>query len=821
MKDQASDNTASLVPQEARRCRILHLEDSKADAEMVIERLHLDGFATEVERVETRGAFAHALTCIGPAYDLILADLALPDFDGMTALTIASTIVPDIPFIFVSGTLGEEQAIEAIRAGATDYVIKHRLKRLPVVVRRALDEVAERTERRAVEMALGRSEARYRTLFEAIDVGFCIVEVEFDAAQKAVDYRFTEINPAFEKQTGLRDAAGRWMRDLAPAHEQYWFDTYGQVARTGDPVKFEKDAAALGRWFDVNAFRVGDPGSYRVAILFNDITERKRTEELLRASTERLHELVGTLDLAPVMVSGLDGTVRFWSQGCEHLYGWSAQHAAGRLAHDLLRTEFPVPLSEIETALLRTGEWRGDLQHVCRDGSRLTATTRRVLCRDKAGEPMSVMESLADVTALRQAQEALQSLNADLERRVEARTVKLIAAEDALRQSQKMEAVGQLTGGIAHDFNNMLQGIGGSLEMMQLRVRQGRPAEVERFAGVARETVERAAALTRRLLAFSRRQSLQPKPVELDKLIEGLGELIRRTMGPASSVELRKSSPTCTVLCDSNQLENVLLNLAINARDAMPTGGRLTIETSEVQLREVDVAGEEGASPGTYIEVAVTDTGEGMDEATQARAFEPFFTTKPIGEGTGLGLSQVYGFIRQSGGIVRLDSVLDQGTTVRLYLPWQMPLWHVEAQPVQAVEQTSVDADKTLLLVEDEPAVRAVTAEHLRDLGYRVLEAADGPAAVRLLRSSMHLDLLLTDVGLPDGMNGRQIADAAREHRSRLPVLFITGYAGDAFNSDLAPEMQVMWKPFSLDALAVRVCGILGSRTGKDGLVEK
>ncbi len=401
---------------------------------------------------------------------------------------------------------------------------------------------------------------------------------------------------------------------------------------------------------------------------------------------------------------------------------------------------------------------------------------------------------------------ALREANETLEQRVAAALTGREDIEGVHRQSQKMEAVGQLTGGIAHDFNNMLQAIGGSLELARRRVEQGRAEEVVRYVEAARRTVERGAALTHRLLAFARRQALQPRAIEPDALVEGMAELIRRTVGPGVTVESRLRDGVWSVLCDPNQLENVLLNLAINARDAMPEGGRLTIGTEDVSLGEADIAGLEGARASDYVEIAVADTGMGMDEAIQAHAFEPFFTTKPLGQGTGLGLSQVYGFVRQSGGFVRLASAPGRGTTVRLYLPR-----HERAQGQQpqlpAAEPEGTGAGEAVLLVEDEAGVRELVAERLRELGYRVLEAADGPAALRLLRSGARVDVLVTDVGLPGGLNGRQVADVARERRPDLPVLFITGYAAVtlAHGAALDPGMEMMTKPFALDALATRI----------------
>jgi len=423
-------------------------------------------------------------------------------------------------------------------------------------------------------------------------------------------------------------------------------------------------------------------------------------------------------------------------------------------------------------------------------------------------------------TALAASETRLREANEMLEARVAERTAELMAAEAALRQAQKMEAVGQLTGGIAHDFNNMLQAISGNLEMMRRRAEQGRLDDTIRFAQNAHTTIGRASALTHRLLAFARQQSLQPRPLETDALVEDMAELIGRTVGPDITVELRLKDGIWTVLCDPSQLENTLLNLAINARDAMTRplsekacgsgahagDGRLIIGTANVRLERADVAGQEGAEPGEYVEISVSDTGSGMDEATRARAFEPFFTTKPLGQGTGLGLSQCYGFVRQSGGVIKLDSAPGRGTTVRLFLPrhLQAPTRKAE-QPVQSGMTELVAAGETVLLVEDEASVRSVTAERLRELGYAVLEAEDGVAALTLLRSVSHVDLLVTDVGLPNGLNGRQVAEAARERRPDLPVLFVTGYAGTVLDDQLASGMAVITKPFELDILTKQV----------------
>ena len=524
------------------------------------------------------------------------------------------------------------------------------------------------------------------------------------------------------------------------------------------------------------------------------------------AAEKRLCELVGTLDLATVMVRGLDGTIQFWSRGCERLYGWAPEEVVGRSAHELLQTEFPMPLAEIEAILLRDDAWHGDLRHVCRDGTPVVVAAHKALRRDERGRPAAVMESLADVTALRQAQVDLERLNAELEVRVQARTVELMAAEANLRQAQKMEAVGQLTAGIAHDFNNLLTGIMGSLELLQSRAAQGRLGQADHYIDAAQGAAKRAAALTHRLLAFSRQQTLDPKPVNANRLITGIEEMIRRTVGPAVTVEVVAAGGLWATLVDPSQLESALLNLCINARDAMPDGGRITIETGNRWL-DARAAHERDLPPGQYVSLCVSDNGTGMSTQVIAKAFDPFFTTKPIGTGTGLGLSMIYGFARQSQGQVRIYSEVGQGTMVCLYLPRHLNEAEEAESALDLAEAPRARQGETVLVVDDEPTVRMLVTEVLEDLGYTAIEAADGVAGLKVLQSDIRIDLLVTDVGLPGGMNGRQVAEAARVMRPKLKVLFITGYAENAVLSHghLDLGMHILTKPFAIEALASRI----------------
>ncbi|MGI4767942.1 MAG: ATP-binding protein [Janthinobacterium lividum] len=412
---------------------------------------------------------------------------------------------------------------------------------------------------------------------------------------------------------------------------------------------------------------------------------------------------------------------------------------------------------------------------------------------------------------------ALTGLNATLEDRVAQRTAELAAemaererAEEQLRQSQKMEAVGQLTGGLAHDFNNLLAGISGSLELMQTRMQQGRLHDVERYLRAAQGAAKRAAALTHRLLAFSRRQTLDPKPTNVNRLAAGMHDLMQRTVGPTIPIDVVEASGLWPALVDPSQLENALLNLCINARDAMPGGGRITIETANKWLDE-RAARQLDMPDGQYLSMCVTDTGTGMPPEVIARVFEPFFTTKPLGEGTGLGLSMIYGFAKQSGGQVRIYSEVGQGTTVCVYLPRHHGEVAEDDAGAEAVVAPASGAGATVLVVDDEPTVRMLVVDILEDLGCAAIEAADSAAGLRVLQSDARIDLLVTDMGLPGGMNGRQMADAARVARPGLKVLFITGYAENAVvgNGHLPPGTALLTKPFAMDAMAARIRSLI------------
>ncbi|GLZ23568.1 hybrid sensor histidine kinase/response regulator [Stutzerimonas stutzeri] len=693
---------------------------------------------------------------------------------------------------------------------------------------RMIGAMLDLTRVRAAEAALRQSEERFSAILQTIEAAFAIVQVKFDADDRPVDYQFVEVNPAFERQTGV-DLHGKWVTEFAPELERFWFDAYGHVAKTGEPASFESYAQAFGRWFDVRAVRVGAPADRRIAILFNDVTQRHDAEDRLRVSESLARENVQRVQLA-LAAGAIIGTWN-WDlrtdrftvdEGFARGFGLDPALGRERLSLEQIITSVhpedrPGLIAAIDEVIARGGAYAHQYRVRRADGRYYWIEANGRVDHSPEGIALSFPGVLIDVEDRRsieaerdRATAALRALNDTLELRVAERTAELIHAEEKLRQSQKMEAVGQLTGGLAHDFNNLLAGISGALDLMGMRISQGRLYDIDKYMLAAQSAAKRAAALTHRLLAFSRRQTLDPRPLDVNLLVEGMTELIQRTVGPSILVETVSAPDLWPASVDASQLENAILNLCINSRDAMPDGGRIIIETAN-QWLDAEAALANDLPAGEYLSLTVTDTGTGMAPGVIAKAFDPFFTTKPIGEGTGLGLSMIYGFAKQSGGQVRISSELGKGTSMCIHLP----RYHGEAgastaAPVQSAAALTGSCG-TILIVDDEPTVRLLLTDVLGDLGYTLIEAADSLTGLKLLQSDVGIDLLITDVGLPGGMNGRQMADAGREVRPGLKTLFITGYAESAAlgNSSLGAGMQVLTKPFSIDILATRVLELL------------
>ena len=626
----------------------------------------------------------------------------------------------------------------------------------------------------------------------------------FVAILSGPDHVYEYINEAYVTIAGPRDFIGRTVPDVFPElRDQGIYERLDQVYINGEryvarglPIRLVGETE--DRFIDLLYEPIRDDTGAVTGIFVGgyDATEAYRTAAALRELNadlegrviERSRERGLVWQLSPDLLGALNSDGYFISSNpaWHSVLGWSEAEVAAQSIFELLHPD-DVERTRAGFELTQRGQpaIRFPNRYRCKDGS------YRWISWVGIPEDGMVYCSGRDITDEVAAQD------------------ELALAHDALRQAQKMEAVGQLTGGIAHDFNNLLAGIAGSLELLDRRLSEGRADGVERYIAVAQASTRRAAALTQRLLAFSRRQTLNPAPTDVNRLVSGMGEMIRRTVGPSIDVEVVEAGGLWLTKIDRSQLENALLNLAINARDAMPDGGRITIETANKWL-DLRAAKERDLPAGQYVSVCVTDTGTGMASDVIERAFDPFYTTKPIGQGTGLGLSMVHGFAGQSGGQVRIYSELGKGTTMCLYLPrfvGELAAEVLDEHPSPSHQRQH----ETVLVIDDEETVRMLVSDVLGEAGYHVLQAAEGSAGLKILESELPVDLLITDVGLPGGLNGRQVADAARLRRPDLKVLFVTGYAENAAvgNGLLAHGMSVMTKPFAMSTLTTRVRDVL------------
>ena len=637
------------------------------------------------------------------------------------------------------------------------------------------------------------------------------VDIHELLVQSVLDYAIFMLDPTgkiVSWNPGAERIKGYAAQDIIGQHFSRFYTEEDRAA--GKPEEALATAREAGR-FTAEAWRVRKDGSRFWALVVidpirrdgkligfakitRDLTEQRNAQLAALESERRFRLLVqGVTDYAIYMLSP-EGVVTNWNAGAERIKGYTAdeivgQHFSRFYTEEDLEKEIPrIALEQARTE----GRFEAEGWRKRKDGTRFWASVIIDPIRDEGGTLIGFAKITRDLTERRETQLQLEQ------------------SREQLFQSQKMEAVGQMTGGLAHDFNNLLTGITGSLELMRTRLAQGRINELERFITAALGAAFRAANLTHRLLAFSRRQTLDPKPTDANRLITAMSEFVQRTIGPQITLEFAPAVGLWPTYCDANQLENAILNLCINARDAMPDGGTLTIETTNAWI-DTDTARQRDMQPGQYVAICVTDTGTGMPPEVITRAFDPFFTTKPIGQGTGLGLSMIYGFTRQSGGQARIYSEVGSGTTVRLYLPRYRGDAQEDVDDAVQAPAPRAGSGETVLVVDDEPSVRMLLTETLEELGYSVIEAADGTSGLKLLQSDIGIDLLITDVGLPGGMNGRQMADAARQSRPRLKILFITGYAENAAigNGQLEAGMHVATKPFNLDKLASRIKGII------------
>ncbi len=666
--------------------RVLLLEDSPIDAELVLSHLTRDEGDFSVRRAATRGEYLAAIA--EEVFDIILADYSLPDYDGLAALRAARESAPHTPFLFVSGVVGEDFAINALKQGATDYVLKRNLTRLPTAVARALTESKAQQERRQALLALSEMRERLQAMFDNAQVG--IIEIDL--------------------------SSGRVLRANPAGHELLGFA----------------------------------PGAME------------------------------GVDLREFSLTGDDDTARFYER---------ARRGA-----------------------VKTFSFE---QHYRRpDGKEIWASLScNVIC---TGETAYCLTTVTDITARKHHERELRRVNEGLEVAVAERTDELEAsnrqlvaeiaerrrAEATLRQMQRLEAVGQLTSGVAHDFNNLLTVVLGNLVFVRRTLGEDVDAEVRRRLSNIQDAAQRGAKLVGQLLAFSRRQRLDPAPVDLNATILEMRGLLQSTLGGSLNLETKLSDDLWFALVDVTQIELVILNLALNARDASPVGGALIVRTQNAMLEGAEAAAAQ-VTPGDYVALSVEDQGTGMAPEVREKAFEPFFTTKEVGKGSGLGLAQVYGFAKQSGGGAAIESVQGEGTKVRIYLPRATAAPAAKALRDGAADHGAHLHGRRILVVDDDPGVRDVTASFLRELGCEVLEASSGAGALATLNGATDVDFAVIDFAMP-GMNGRELADELKQRRPNLPLLFITGYADLTELGDVQDDLILM-KPFTNDDLRRRL----------------
>lgn len=778
--------------------KLLMVEDSSMDAELTLMRLERSGLHVQAQLVFDHVGVEHALR--EAHYDLILCDCVLPGSSGTEVLAIAQRLAPDIPFIFLSGIYGEEHAVEMIRLGATDYVLKKNLPLLPKAVRRALTEVQERQRRRRAEEALADVEARARFAIDAAGMGTWDMRPQeglllWDdrcktlfglptSTEMTLDVFYAGIYP--DDLPLVREAVDRAMRPGSDGQyrvefriaqpdgrEPRWLLSSGQSQFVdGQCVRFS------GVLQDIHTQRLATQALRQLNEMLGERVER-RTRERDRA-WELSQDLLAVLnkDLTPVALNPA------W----EASLGFSRE----RLSQSSLLHLLPEPDQELLlTELAALAHGRTSVRFV---GRVLHAGgQQRWLSWVVVPEDTLLYVVARDITSEREAAMGLAEANARLREQINERE----RIEAALQQMQRLEAVGQLTAGVAHDFNNLLTVILTGASFLERDLAKGDVDKARSRLTHIREAGERGAKLTSQLLAFSRRQRLEPVPLNLNRTLAGLEELLRRTLGGNVSVRLDLEPCLWQALTDPTQTEMIILNLAINARDAMPDGGQLTLSTRNGRV-EARPQRPEDPDPGEYVVLSIGDTGCGMSEEVLAKVFEPFFTTKDIGKGSGLGLAQVFGFAKQSGGGVHIDTVPGRGTQVAVYLPAVKDQAVNEPLPPRLSHSISASGgNRTVLLVDDDHLVRDMLGDVLRQYGYQVRQAHSGEQALALLDEQ--IDLLLSDFAMPE-FNGAQLALAARERYPHLPVVLLTGYA-ELQGLEL-PNSLVVQKPVQADELA-------------------
>jgi PAS domain S-box-containing protein len=760
--------------------RILILEDVPMDAELVEYELARAQIPFASLRVDTREDFARELDLFQP--DLILSDYTLPRFDGMAALSLARERLPTVPFLIVTGSVNEETAVGCMKAGATDYLLKSNLARIGPAIEGALARVQSRREKTLAQEALHRSEANLRAIFN--NSAQCFVLVDRDGAIQALNRTAVEWG---EQILGRRFQEGDRIYEFIPgAAEDYRAALGGEYRQVERCIR---DSDGVERWFDTTHAPVVDEQGEVIGVCLNaqDVSERKRWEQAQRESEARYRDLFDNAsDL--VCATAPDGSFLYVNRAWHDRIGYTDADLAGRGFLELVHPDSRDRYLQIVTRAL-AGE---ALNHV-----ELVLVTR-------SGAPVTVEGNVSATGGEGQAV-ALRGIYRDVTERKRV--------EEQLRRAERMQAAGRLAGGVAHEVNNMMTGVIGFSEFVlhSLAPEDPRRAEVQEIIKAG----SRAADVTRQLLAFTRQQLLRPEVLEVNQTLSGLEKMLRRSLGEDHRLDLRLSPDTGRVQADRGQLEQVLVNLVLNSRDAMIGPGRVTIATERVALDQAYIQRHDEVAivAGDYVRLTVSDTGNGMSAEVQARIFEPFFTTKPVGQGTGLGLSTVYGIVKQTGGFIWVYSEPGHGTAFKIYLP-RLGVGET-AGPTKDVRGPAALGSETILVVEDEDMVRALACRALRAHGYQVLEARHGLEAVYQVehRGGSSIDLVISDVVMPQ-LGGRELGQRLALLVPGLPVLYMSGYTGEDViqRGLLDPDAPFQQKPFTPEGLARKVRDMLDSR---------
>jgi two-component system cell cycle sensor histidine kinase/response regulator CckA len=758
--------------------RILILEDVPMDAELVEYELERASIPFLSRRVDSRDGFLRELDSFRP--DVILSDYTLPRFDGMTALSLARERAPSIPFLIVTGSVNEETAVGCMKAGATDYLLKSNLARIGPAIEAALERERAHAEKVHAESALAASERRFRSLVQNSSDLVTILAPDgtityaSDSAERIVGYAPSDL---------VGTSLLRYLNDGQEDHVRLLLHTNGKVSVTG-PIEFSlRRADGSTVWLEaVGSNLLSDATIRGIVLNARDVSERRRADLALRESEERYRDLFDNAsDL--VCMAAPDGFLLYVNKSWADGTGYGEDEIGRMQLLDIIHPDSRAYYSEVVGRVLQ-GE---RLDHV------------ELVFMPKAGTPITVEGNLS-CTFKDGVPSAVRGIYRDITERKRV--------EEHLRRAERMQAAGKLAGGVAHEVNNMMTGVIGFSEFLLRSLDEGDPRREDVEEVIKAGT--RAADVTRQLLAFTRQQFLRPQVVQINAVVSEMEKMLRRSLGEDKLLDLRLSAEAGEIRADRGQLEQVLINLVLNARDAMTGQGRVSIETAPAVWDEVYAQRHGGVDIplGHYVMLAVSDSGCGMDADVQTRIFEPFFTTKPIGQGTGLGLSTVYGIVKQSGGYIWVYSEPDQGSVFKVYLPRAtVDVRPGEPASGQAPTPTPRGGSETILVIEDEDIVRNLACRGLRDHGYHVVEARNGVQAVRYVREHPDtIDLVISDVVMPE-MGGRELGLSLTQLEPDLPVLYMSGYTGeDVVQRGLldagSPFQQ---KPFTPAGLAVKV----------------